>query len=91
MDEYFQRTYAYQDQSGGEQVALLDALKDFLESKIEAGAAAARVASFVFSKSDFFPAYEHALGYYSCITGAASAIHEEQYLRKLAELVLALS
>ncbi|CAD0091013.1 unnamed protein product, partial [Aureobasidium mustum] len=82
MDEYFQAGYTYQNQSGGDYIPLLDALKDLLEGKIQAGVAAARVASFVFSKRISFPPT------IIFITGAAHIVPEKY---KLAELIIELS
>ncbi|KAH0169325.1 hypothetical protein KCU67_g3107, partial [Aureobasidium melanogenum] len=88
---FLQRAYAHQNKTGCNQVFLFDALRDLFNNTIEPPTAAARIASFVFSQTDFLPAYECVLGYYSCILGAASAIPEESQLRRLAELVLSLS
>lgn len=91
MDEYFQAGYTYQNQSGGDYIPLLDALKDLLEGKIQAGVAAARVASFVFSKKDLLPAYDNLLGYCSFITGAAHIVPEKECLSRIAKLIIELS
>ncbi|KAG9680781.1 hypothetical protein KCU95_g17967, partial [Aureobasidium melanogenum] len=86
--EFLELAYARQKEKGEEDAPLIDILKEVFEDTIRPNEAASRVSAFVFSHDDFLSVYS---GTISTIVGAAHQLSEEGDLRKLANLVLALS
>jgi hypothetical protein len=87
-EEYLERAYAYQRETGGDYTPFYDILEKLFKSAIQPGEAATRVSAFVFSDEDFLSVYS---GVISSIISAAQQLSEAHDLGTLTNLVLALS
>jgi len=87
-EEYLEAAYAHQKETGERYTPLFDVFKELFQDAIQPAEAATRVSSFIFSDDDVSSLYS---GILSTIIGAAQELSETGDLKKLANLVLALS